>query len=121
MTHLNKKTYSVDVFYRSTELLKKFAPDIVLIRDILLPPFDVTGMTCTGVNFHFANLTCHSMYLATLFPHLPDPIADFRRIMAGIVLLRLPRQIPPVTCALSRHNIAKFAQPCACRETQLYS
>ena len=80
LTHINKRTYVVDVFYRSTEMFKKFAPDLVLIRDVLLAPFDVRGMRCLGINFHFANVTYHSMYIATLFPHLSDPIKTLERI-----------------------------------------
>jgi hypothetical protein len=80
LTHINKKTYAVDVFYRSTELFKKYAPDLVFIRDVLLPPFDVKGMECEGVRFNFANLTAHSMYACTLFPLMQDPIQELERL-----------------------------------------
>jgi hypothetical protein len=80
LTHISRKEYAIDVFYRSTELFKKYAPDVVFIRDVLLPPFDTTGMTCEGVRFNFANLTAHSMYACTLFPLMSDPIQELERI-----------------------------------------
>jgi hypothetical protein len=42
--------------YRSTEVFKKFPADIVLLRDLLLPPFDFSGMEIT-VTCYFANMT----------------------------------------------------------------
>jgi hypothetical protein len=80
ITHINKREYAIDVMYRSTELLKKFAPDVVLLRDILLKPFDFHDMKLQAVNFHFANVTIHTMYLCTIFPHLDDPIAELEAI-----------------------------------------
>lgn len=62
---------TVDVFYRTTELFKKFPADLVFIRDILLPPFDITPR---AINFHFANVTCHPMYFVTMIPLLDDPL-----------------------------------------------
>jgi hypothetical protein len=35
ITQHNKKQYSIDCFYRTTELLKKFPADLVFIRDVL--------------------------------------------------------------------------------------
>lgn len=112
LTHINKKTYSVDIFYRSTELNKKFAPDIVLIRDVLLPPFDVSGMKCAGINFHFANVTCHTMYLVTLFPHLADPISILERIKKKDKRFYdwSVKWTARYLCPKHQHGIAKFAQ-----------
>lgn len=80
ITHLDKRTYTLDIFYRTTEVFKKFAPDLVLIRDVLLPPFDFSGMTCASTSFHFANLTAHTMYICTLFPLVKDPIKLLEQI-----------------------------------------
>ncbi len=62
---------AVDVFYRTTELLKKFPADLVWLRDRLLAPFELKE---PEVTFHFANVTTHPMYFATLVPHLADPV-----------------------------------------------
>lgn len=73
ITWIDKQHYSVDVFYRTTELLKKFPADLVLIRDVLLAPFNFKGMKLSQLDCHFANVTIHSMYFATIIPHLKDP------------------------------------------------
>lgn len=79
ITWLDKKNVSVDIFYRTTEFAKKFPADLVFIRDELLTPFDFSGMSIT-VNFHFANITIHPMYVVTAIPHLDDPIATFDKL-----------------------------------------
>lgn len=72
ITWLDKKTYSIDVFYRTTELLKKFPADLVLLRDVLLTPFNFEGMELKNVVCHFANVTIHPMYFVTLIPLLVE-------------------------------------------------
>jgi len=110
ITHINKRTYAVDVFYRSTELFKKFAPDIVLIRDVLLPPFDVTHMTCLSVSFHFANLTAHPMYWVTLVPHLDDPVAHISSIKDQHFRNWVIKWTARYLCPEYKKGIEKFAQ-----------
>lgn len=80
ITLVSKDSFRVDVFYRTTELFKKFPADLVLLRDVLLKPFDFTGLNCEGYTFHFANLTAHPMYFITLIPHLVDPIATLESL-----------------------------------------
>jgi hypothetical protein len=83
ITLLTKNTYSVDVFYRTTELFKKFPADLVLIRDVLLKPFDFRGLEFRGLTCHFSSVTAHPMYFVTLIPHFDDPIATFERLRTG--------------------------------------
>lgn len=73
----NDKSVVVDIPYRTTELYKKFGADLVFINDTLLPPFNIKP---THINFHFANVTMHSMYFITIIPHLPDPIAELEKL-----------------------------------------
>jgi hypothetical protein len=80
ITMIDKKTYAIDVPYRTTEVLKKFPADLVFLRDVLLEPFDFKGLKLDSLNFYFANLTCHPMYWVTIMPHLKDPIADLDRL-----------------------------------------
>ena len=80
ITQLSKKAYKIDVFYRTTELLKKFPADLVFIRDILLDGFDFTGMEFMGMTCHFANVTVHPQYWSTAIPHMEDPIAELKKI-----------------------------------------
>lgn len=72
LTHMNDGKTEVDVFYRTTEIFKKFPADLVFIRDELLEGFDINAshLTC-----YFANITAHPMYFITLVPSLPDPMA----------------------------------------------
>jgi hypothetical protein len=79
ITLLARDKVAIDVPYRSTEVFKKFPADIVLLRDVLLPPFDFSGMEIT-VTCYFANMTLHPMYLACILPHLDDPIGEMERI-----------------------------------------
>jgi hypothetical protein len=72
--------YFIDCFYRTTELLKKFPADLVFIRDVLLKDFDFSGMEFMGMTCHFANVTVHPQYFATLIPHLDDPIEELEKI-----------------------------------------
>lgn len=74
LTWLPDKTTSVDVFYRTTELFKKFPADLVFLRDVLLSRFNFDGCPISSITFHFANITCHPMYFVTLIPLLKDPI-----------------------------------------------
>jgi hypothetical protein len=74
ITLLPNSRTSVDLFYRTTELFKKFPADLVFIRDELLASFDFTSAPIDHLNFHFANVTCHPMYFVTLLPILKSPI-----------------------------------------------
>ncbi len=76
LTYLNDHTTEVDVFYRTTELFKKFPADLVFLRDVLLADFDFNTAPIKKVKFHFANVTCHPMYFVTILPLLDDPIGE---------------------------------------------
>lgn len=78
LTSTGKQTCYVDIFYRTTELLKKFPADLVFIRDDLMPGFDLTGLQ--SIDFHFANVTVHPMYVGTILPLFPDPLDFFRGV-----------------------------------------
>jgi hypothetical protein len=78
LTLMHDKSTAVDVFYRTTEMFKKFPADLVFIRDELLGnSFHLTRPTLTC---YFANITAHPMYFITLVPSLNDPILSFENI-----------------------------------------
>lgn len=112
VTYLDKRHYAVDVFYRTTELLKKFPADLVFLRDVILPEFDFSGMTLDAVTCHFANVTIHPMYFATILPLLPDPVGALEQLKVqdpyfwGWVNKWNARYI----CDEFHRGIAKFAQ-----------
>jgi hypothetical protein len=63
ITWISKKDgCAIDVFYRTTELFKKFPADLIFLRDDLLSRFNFDGCPIKEINFHFANVTCHPMY-----------------------------------------------------------
>lgn len=81
LTYLNDHTCAIDVFYRTTELFKKFPADLVFIRDVLLRGFDFSNCPMKSITFHFANITIHPMYFVTLVPLLGgDVIEELDRI-----------------------------------------
>jgi hypothetical protein len=110
LTHINKREYAIDVFYRSTELFKKFAPDLILVRDVLLPPFDVSGMKLQGIHFRFANLTAHPMYWVTLVPHLKDPVKEINQIRDKHFKNWIIKWTARYLCPEYKKGIEKFAQ-----------
>ena len=79
ITWLSKDRVWIDVPYRSTEIFKKFPADLVFLRDLVLAPFDFTGMEIT-VSCDFCNLTVHPMYFVTIYPHLDDPLSTLEDI-----------------------------------------
>lgn len=80
ITYLDKTTYTVDLFYRTTELFKKFPADLVFVRDVLLPGFKLEGMQMEEMNCHFANITMHPMYAVCTIPHLKDFVAEWDKL-----------------------------------------
>lgn len=78
LTYISKKeSPQVDVFYRTTELLKKFPADLVFLRDTLLDGFELKRRS---VSCHFANITVHPMYFITILPSIDNPIKELDRI-----------------------------------------
>ncbi len=75
ITLLDKKRYSIDIFWRTTEFFKKLPADLCFIRDVLLAPFDFKSLSMHQFNCHFANVTMHPMYAVTIFPLSEDTIA----------------------------------------------
>jgi hypothetical protein len=111
ITWVNKRTISIDVMYRTTELFKKFPADLVFIRDVLLKPFNFNGMD-VSLTCHFANITIHPMYAVTVFPHLSDPIAalDRLRIKDKFFYNWVVRWSSRYLLDEHNHGIQKFAQ-----------
>jgi hypothetical protein len=110
ITYINKNSVAVDVFYRTTELFKKFPADLVLIKN-LLKPFKLHHYD-VRMTFHFANITLHPMYFVTIVPHLLDPIAslEFIRIKDHFFFDWIVKWSARYVCDEHHRGIAKFAQ-----------
>ena len=71
----------VDIFYRTTEALKKFPADLIWLQQRVFPgipgqdKFPLIGVTC-----HFVNVTIHPMYISVLLAMSQDPIATLTLI-----------------------------------------
>lgn len=80
ITMLNRKEADINVFYRTTELLKKFPADLIFLKERLLTDFNFDGMTIKGIHCFFANITVHPAYWVTAISHMEDPIFELERI-----------------------------------------
>lgn len=111
LTLIDKKTYAVDFFYRTTELFKKFPADMVFVRDVLLEPFD-HGLTLDRMTFHFANVTAHPMYFVTIIPHLTDPVGTLIGLRKHDKYFHdwIVKWTARYVCDEHSRGIAKFAQ-----------
>ena len=73
ITNWPKEGLRVCIFYRTTEVTKKFGADLVFIRDTILPKIH-SVRAVKDITFMFSNLTVHPMFFSTLFCHLHDPL-----------------------------------------------
>ncbi len=80
ITLTNKKRTSIDVFWRSSELFKKWPADLLFLQRDLLTQFDFSEAPIQDIGFHFANVTIHPMYAVTIMPLLDDPVAWIRNL-----------------------------------------
>lgn len=72
----SKNRTEVDVFYRTTEVFKKFPGDLIWLRDCILPLIPGQAQYPVALwRFHFVNVTCHPMYISAMLPNLPNPVA----------------------------------------------
>lgn len=112
ITYLDKKTYTIDLFYRTTELFKKFPADLVFVRDVLLSGFNFDGMRMEEMNCHFANITMHPMYAICAIPHLKDPYAELDKIKKADEYFYnwLIKWTARYICEEHQRGIQKFAQ-----------
>lgn len=78
ISYFAKAPPEVTCYYRTTELLKKFPADMVFIRDILLPPFELPEDTV--YKFYFNSLSFYSMYMITPLPHFKSPVGFLKRL-----------------------------------------
>lgn len=62
----------IDVFYRTTEVVKKFLADLIYFRDVVMPTFkdSLRVAPLYSVTLHFANVSVHPMFFCLLFTQL---------------------------------------------------
>lgn len=77
-----KKGTTIQVFWRTAELLKRFRGDILFLRDFIFPHFEeeLKAAPPFQIDFRFANATFHPMFTVLLIEQLPDWRIQFNRI-----------------------------------------
>lgn len=72
----------IDIFYRTTEIIKKFGADLVYLRRSVLSEFreHFEEAPLSHIRFHFTNLSVHPMFYVLLIPHDPDWRDSLERI-----------------------------------------
>lgn len=66
-----KDAIDLDIFYRSTEFIKRFLGDLIFFKQDIVPQF-VRLAPVNSIKFHFSNLTWHPMMAMYLLAHVPD-------------------------------------------------
>ncbi len=80
VTHVPGNELELTVFYRTTEVIKKFAADLVFIKEVVLPYFNDVSY---NVNFYFNNVTVHPMFFPILLAHEPQPVEFLKSLKAN--------------------------------------
>lgn len=68
---MTKETVTVDIYYRSTELLQKFAADLVFFSTQLPPLFEKLGRKPSVVRMKFANVYLSAVFIPILARYEP--------------------------------------------------
>lgn len=120
LTWIARDEVNVNVFYRTTEVLKKFPADLVFIRDVLLAGFNLEGMKIKLI-CNFANITVHPMYFITIIPELKNPIAEMEKIkkVDRYYYDWLVKWSARYICKEYMRGILKFSQALRVRDTTL--
>lgn len=105
----NGKT-AINVYYRTTEAFKKFPADLVFLRDVLLPDFELGELD--SIHMDFANVTAHPMYFVTVLPELEMPLNDLARLKRIDEYFHnwVVKWTARYLCPEHHRGIAKFAQ-----------
>lgn len=74
ISHTINGTAEIEVFYRTTEIFKKFPADLILLRDHMLNRFDFERTPLAGMTIRASNVTVSPTYAPTMFLLVKDPI-----------------------------------------------
>ncbi len=75
-----RRATSLAVYWRTAELIKRFRADLIFLRDVILPQFDLSEAPLESVTFSFANSTWHPMMSILLIAHVPRWRDHFNRV-----------------------------------------
>lgn len=74
------ETCTVDIYYRSTELIQKFLADLVFFSRKLPELFGRLGYRPTVVRFKFANTYLSAVFMPIFLRFEPDPLGFFQNL-----------------------------------------
>lgn len=83
LTVMPGRICEVDVFYRTTELFKKFPADLVLLRDDMLSRFNFSECPFTVMNCHFANVSVNPAFVSVPLTLVDDPLYWLEKVKVG--------------------------------------
>ena len=66
------KHTSIFINYRTVELIFRYRADLLFLRDVVLPQFELERMPPDTITFRFVNCTIHPMFYVMLLVNLPD-------------------------------------------------
>lgn len=82
VTQIPGEGAALDVFYRTTEILKKFPADLVLIQRVFMERFDWSVTKPVQLTCHFSNITVSSNYISVLLTVMEDDPIDYLEELA---------------------------------------
>lgn len=71
---------SVDIYYRSTELIQKFLADLIFFSVQFPPIFEELGTTPEKIRFKFANVYLSSVFMPIFLRYEEDPLGFFKHL-----------------------------------------
>ncbi len=71
---------TIDIYYRSTELIQKFLADLIFFREQLPINFERLGRTPSVVRFHFANVYLSAVFMPIFLRYETDPMGFFQAL-----------------------------------------
>ena len=75
-----KKHTSIFIRYRTVELIFRYRADLIFLRDVILPQFDLDTAPPDTITFSFVNATIHPMFYIMLLLDHPKPLRLLSRI-----------------------------------------
>lgn len=72
---------TVDIYYRSTEVIQKFAADLIFFKNKLQPVFEAIGRKPSIIRMRFANLYISAMFMPIFLRYEGDPIEFFEHLL----------------------------------------
>jgi len=71
---------TIDIYYRSTELVQKFLADLIFFADKFPAIFEQLGRTPTVIRFKFANVYLSAVFMPIFLRYESDPLGFFQHL-----------------------------------------